>query len=96
MPDGENDEEDDADKVDEEDLWRLLDYAKYFSLMKLELPQSNIPIIDKLTEEKLILKKGKRYSITNLGAILFAKDLNKFPKISRKKIRIIQKKKSSS
>jgi len=77
------------DKVDEEDLWRLLDYAKYFSLMKLELPQSNIPIIDKLTEEKLILKKGKRYSITNLGAILFAKDLNKFPKISRKKIRII-------
>ena len=77
------------DKVKEKDLWNLLDYAKYFSLMKLELPKNSRAIIDKLIEEKLITKKGKIYSITNLGAILFAKDLNKFSKLSRKKVRVI-------
>lgn len=77
------------DKVDGKDLWNLLDHTKYFSLMKSELPKNSEAIIDRLIEEKLILKKGKRYSITNLGTILFAKDLNKFPKLSRKKIRVI-------
>jgi predicted HTH transcriptional regulator len=77
------------EKINENDLLNLIDYQKYFSLMKLELPNNNLAIIEKLIEEQLILKKGKLFSITNLGAILFTKDLNKFPKLSRKKLRII-------
>lgn len=77
------------EKVEEKDLFELLDYTSYFSLMKLGLPKNSDAILEKLEEEKLIIKKGQRYSITNLGAILFAKDLNKFPKLSRKKIRVI-------
>lgn len=77
------------DKVEEKDLWDLLEYTKYFSMMKLELPKNSVAIIDRLIEDRLILKRGRKYSITNLGAILFAKDLNKFPKISRKKVRVI-------
>ncbi len=77
------------DKIDEESLLNLLDYPRYFSLMKLKLPKNSQAILEKLEEEKIIIRKGRKYSITNLGAILFAKDLNKFPKLSRKKIRVI-------
>jgi len=77
------------DKIEEYKIWELIDYPTYFSLMKLELPKNKDAIIEKLIEEKLIIKRGKKYSITNLGGILFAKDLNKFNKLSRKKIRVI-------
>lgn len=77
------------EKIEEQKLFDLIDYSKYFSLMKLEIPQNSPAIINKLIEEKLILKRGKSFSVTNLGAILFAKDLDKFPKISRKKLRVI-------
>lgn len=76
------------DKLEEKDLWELLDYTSYFSLMKLSLPNNNA-IIEKFIEEQLVIRKGNKYLITNLGAILFAKDLSKFPKLSRKKIRVI-------
>ncbi len=77
------------DKLNEQEVLTLLDYPEYFSFMKLKLPQNRESILEKLEEENLISKKGKKYSITNLGAILFAKDLNQFPKLSRKKIRVI-------
>jgi predicted HTH transcriptional regulator len=77
------------DKLNEQDVLTLIDYPEYFSLMKLKLPQNREAILDKLEEEKLVFKKGKKYSISNLGAILFAKDLNQFPKLSRKKVRVI-------
>jgi len=63
------------DKLDEEEILDLLDYPEYFSLMKLKLPKDSKAIMERLEEERLILKKGKKYSITNLGAILFAKDV---------------------
>jgi ATP-dependent DNA helicase RecG len=77
------------EKVNGEDVLTLFNYPEYFSLMKSKLPQNREFILEKLEEERLIQKKGKKYSITNLGAILFANDLNKFPKLSRKKIRVI-------
>jgi len=77
------------DKIDEDKVLTLLNYPEYFSLMKLELPKNSEAIIEKLKEEKLILRKGSKYSITNLGAILFARDLDKFEKLSRKKVRVI-------
>ncbi len=77
------------DRVSEGKILELLDYPNYFSLMKLELPQNREFIIEKFLEEGLISKTEGKYSITNLGAILFAKDLNDFPKLSRKKVRVI-------
>ena len=77
------------EKVDENKVIELLDYPAYFNLMKLELPTNKSAILEKLEQECLILKKGKKYSITNLGGILFAKDLSQFPNLARKIIRII-------
>jgi ATP-dependent DNA helicase RecG len=77
------------DNIAEEQVLELLDYPNYFSIMKLKLPENRKSILEKLHEEGLISRKDGKLSITNLGAILFAKNLEKFPRLSRKKIRII-------
>lgn len=70
---------------------QLLDYPSYFELLQLPLPENKASILEKLSSEKFIIHKLKdAYDITNLGAILFAKDLREFDRLSRKAIRVIQ------
>jgi predicted HTH transcriptional regulator len=57
--------------------------------MSVNLPTAKTGILEKLLQEKLILSERDRYSITNLGAILFAKDIEKFEGLERKAVRII-------
>jgi len=73
-----------ADKVLE-----LLDYPSMFRLLNIPLPPNRDAILAKLEEEKLIVVRLKKYSITNLGAILFANDLNSFEGLERKAPRVI-------
>lgn len=73
-----------ADKVLE-----LLDYPSVFKMLSTPLPANKEGILAKLEEEKLIVKKLLRYHITNLGAILFAVDLEKFENLARKAPRVI-------
>ncbi|CAN5212820.1 helix-turn-helix domain-containing protein [soil metagenome] len=73
-----------------DEVINLLDYPAYFDLIKLNLPTNKKGIIEKFIEEKLIICHGDLYDITNLGAILFAKDLKNFDKLSRKAVRVIQ------
>ncbi|MGH9872957.1 MAG: ATP-binding protein [Pyrinomonadaceae bacterium] len=46
-------------------------------------------ILSRFESEKLIIKKHEKYSITNLGAILFAKRLDEFEGLARKAPRVI-------
>ncbi len=64
----------------------LLDYAKFFELTKQKLPLETRNFVEKMIEYSLVTKN---FDITNLGAILFAKDLNKFPTVSRKVPRVV-------
>lgn len=45
--------------------------------------------MERFAAEKLILKRGGRYDITNLGALLFAKDLRHFATVHTKAPRIV-------
>lgn len=76
-------------KVNEDEVLNLLDYPNFFSLLKLNLPTDKQGILNKLEEERMIVKNLNKYDITNLGAILFARDLLNFEKLSRKAIRVI-------
>lgn len=73
-----------------------LDCSVYFDLMGLTMPDNAPGISHYLLEEGIIerLDNGL-YGITNLGAILFAKDLNKFSRLSRKAVRVVQYAKNS-
>ena len=73
--------------IDLQEVFDLLDYSAYFSLLRIPLPANRDTIVDKLIEDNMVVKKLERYHISNLGAILFAKDLKKFTHLSRKAIR---------
>jgi predicted HTH transcriptional regulator len=72
-----------------DDVLKKIDYPKFFELMKISLPDNRVGILSRLEEEKIIQKTKDRYSITNLGAILFAKTLGDFPALTRKSLRIV-------
>lgn len=67
----------------------LIDYPSVFRLLNLPLPPNIETILEKLEEEKLILKRTRKYNITNLGALLFANNLNDFDGFGRKAPRVI-------
>lgn len=73
-----------------EDVTRLLDYAAYFDLLKLPLPTDRDKILAGLADEDFVrANQSGRWDITNLGAVLFARDLTSFPNIARKAVRLI-------
>ncbi|MGI8656680.1 MAG: ATP-binding protein [Pyrinomonadaceae bacterium] len=71
------------------DVIRLLDTQSYFDLMKLPYPANRDAVLDRFGSEKLILYTGRDFSITNLGAVLFAKRLDEFEGVSRKAPRVV-------
>jgi len=71
------------------DVIKLLDTQSYFDLMQQHYPTNRDGVLEKLVSEKLVIEAGAKYSITNLGALLFAKNLNDFTGLSRKAVRVI-------
>ncbi len=69
----------------------MLNYSLYFELKGIPQPTDIEGISHYLLEEGVIVKQDDGlYSITNMGAILLAKRLNDFPRISRKAVRVVQ------
>ncbi|QEO59616.1 ATP-binding protein [Francisella marina] len=77
--------------LDSSQVLDYLEYTKYFELLGLPLPENRNSIIEALIADEMVTKQDNaKYAITNLGAILFAKDLSKFQNLKRKAIRVIQ------
>lgn len=74
-----------------DEVLNLLQYEVYFD--RLDIPRPVLPenILHFLSEDTIVVKQDNGlYGITNLGAILFARRLSDFPRISRKAVRIVQ------
>ena len=72
------------------EVLNLLDYSKFFSLTKQDLPSETKKFVEKMVEHGLVNKNFENdFDITNLGAILFAKDLSKFKNLKRKSVRVV-------
>lgn len=68
-----------------------LDYPKYFERTGIPIPFDATKISHYLTEDRLLIQQDNGlFSITNLGAVLLAKQLSDFPSIFRKKVRVVQ------
>lgn len=80
-----------AQYVTGDDVLRLIDYASVFELLQVPLPDNRPGIFDRLQVERLILADvGGHWNITNLGAILFAKDIEMFGgALARKAVRFV-------
>lgn len=73
-----------------DEVLKLLDYDKYFTLSKQDIPTDTTKFVEKLEQDSLVkLQDDWQYSITILWAILFAKNLDNFTALKRKSIRVI-------
>lgn len=72
-----------------DEVLNLINYPSYFELTGTTLPPNRETIFDRLIQEKIINKRGQKFGITNLGAVLFAKKLDEFEDLDRKAVRVI-------
>lgn len=74
---------------DGEKVVQLLDTQSYFDLLNLPYPATREAVLERFAGERLIEHAGGFWSITNLGALLFAKKLDQFERLARKAPRVI-------
>lgn len=79
-----------ASDLDAAEALALLDYTAYFDLLGRPLPTDQAGILSCLQEDGMLCcDQASRWGVTNLGAILFARDLKKFKGLARKAVRLI-------
>lgn len=75
---------------DSESVVQLLDTPGYFDLLNLPYPATRDAALERFASEQLIVREaGGRWTITNLGAILFAKHLDRFERLAQRAPRVI-------
>lgn len=65
-----------------------LNYKDYFNLAKIEAPPLALAIPRLIKARILVAEHGGTFSVTNLGALLLAKDIRRFDTIRRKTMRV--------
>ena len=73
-----------------DDVIALLDTQSYFELLKIPYPTTRDAVLDRLQNQNLILQTAQGWTITNLAAILLAKNLDTFSlALARKAPRVV-------
>ena len=79
------------EELDEDEVFAYIDPNPYYSRKKIPVPSSKKETIDTFIKEHYLgLCDSGKLAITNLGALLFAKDLYEFTFLSGKAIRVIR------
>ncbi|MFZ4476904.1 MAG: ATP-binding protein [Saprospiraceae bacterium] len=77
--------------VSSTDVIALLDTQAVFDLLlKMPYPTTQSGVLDRLLDEKLIIRSNGHFHISNLGALLFAKNIGMFETVARKAVRVVQ------
>lgn len=77
--------------LQKDEIFKFLDFTCYFDLQNIALPSNQEGMLHYVLEDEIVLKQDNGlYTITNLGAILFAKRIADFPTVARKAIRVVQ------
>jgi len=72
-----------------DDVVRLLDTQCFFDLIGIPYPTTREAVLERFLKEQLIKKERGQFAITNLGALLFAKNMTDFDSLTRKVVRVI-------
>lgn len=85
-----------AADMQEDDVVMSLDYSKYYEKLELPIPRNRDKVFEDLVKEKFVKKNDAgNWNVTNLGALMLAKDLKKFDNFTRRTIRVIWYKNNS-
>lgn len=77
--------------LDTEGVLSLLDVQSCFDYLRRPHPSTSQAIIDYFEEEGIVVNQDNgKLSISNMGALLFAKNLSEFHRLKRKSVRIIR------
>ena len=80
-----------SERTSDNNVLQLLDYPTYFDLLGEPLPANRNSILEALENSRIITRsEAGGWNITNMGAILLAKNLEDFDNLSRKAVRVIQ------
>lgn len=72
------------------DIFQLLDITCYFDLQNMIIPESQDGIMHYLIQDDIVLKQDNGlFSISNLGALLFAKRITDFDTVAHKSVRVV-------
>lgn len=73
------------------EIFKLLDFTCYFDLQNIAIPSNQDGMLHYVIEDGIVKKQDNGlYTITNLGAVLFAKRIADFPSVARKAVRVVQ------
>lgn len=78
-----------SDLLGEESILELLDFAPYYRLRELQVPSRNI-VLGHMVNEGVLARKLGKYFVTNLGALLFARDMSSFESLLNRGVRLIK------
>ena len=80
-----------AERISGEEVLLRIDYPAYFNLLAMPPADGRAAILDALRRDRIIAPgKAGGFDITNLGAILLARNLGDFPRLKRKSLRVIE------
>lgn len=80
-----------AERMSGENVLLKLDYPAYFELLDVPLPDGHTAILDALQQDRLIAPcAAGGFDITNVGAVLLARNLGDFRPLQRKSVRVIE------
>ena len=72
-----------------DEVARLLHLEAFFRLLNIPFPSDPQAAIDRLKMDNLVDEVDGKYAIRRIGAILLATDINAFPDLQRKTVRVI-------
>lgn len=72
-----------------QEIVQLLDTQSYFELLKMPYPTDQAGVLERLVNERLIKEEETGYTISNLAAVLLAKNLRSFDSVYRKAPRVV-------
>ena len=77
--------------LQKEEIFQYLDFGCYFDLQNIPNPANQDGILHYIMQDGIVVKQDNGlFTITNLGAILFAKKISDFQTVARKAIRVVQ------
>lgn len=76
--------------IDADVVVAMLDVQAFFDLLKLPMPATREGVIARLLSEKLVRADGPQLRVTNMGALLLAKDIRQFESLQRKTVRVVK------
>ena len=74
------------DNLTQHEVLSLLDYQALYRILDKNVPKSTDTILAKLSEMEYCYEKNGKWTITNLGAILFARQLWRFLSLSGREV----------